>query len=93
MSDSRDFQDVESVCRSKLSYVPIQPGNVLSLVGILSRDQSQRLDTRNLLGTSGDVFWKFSCTLASSSGESELAAVVSAAAEGMGLQSFNDFCV
>ena len=72
----------------------MQLGNVSSLVGMLSRDQSQRLDTRNLLGTSGDVFWKFSCTLACSSGESELAAVVSAATDGMGLQSIlNDFCL
>ena len=54
MSESRDFQD--EVCSSRLSYVPSQPGIVSNPCGIPSRDQCQRLDTRILLGISGDVF-------------------------------------
>ena len=53
MNDSREFQDVEAICSGKLSHVPSQPAIVPSLV---SRDQSLRPDTWNLLGTSGNVF-------------------------------------
>ena len=55
-NDSREFQDVESVCSSRLSYVPIQPVIVSTPCGFPGRDQCQRPDARNLLGTSGDVF-------------------------------------
>ena len=54
--DSREFQDVESVCSGRLSHVPSQPAVVPSRRGMLSRDQSLRHDTLNLLGTSGNVF-------------------------------------
>ena len=56
MKDSREFQDVESTCSEKLSHVPSQLAVVPSLGGMLSRDQSLRSDTWNLLGTSGNVF-------------------------------------
>ena len=56
MNDSREFQDVHSVCSGKLSHVPCQPAVVPSLRGMLSRDQSLRPDTWNMYGTSGNVF-------------------------------------
>ena len=56
MNDSRDFQDAESVCSSRLSYVPMQPRTVSSNCGMLSRDESQRPNTQILLDISGDVF-------------------------------------
>ena len=56
MNDSREIQDVESICSGKLSHVPSHPAIVPSLCGILSRDQSLRPETWNLLGTSGNVF-------------------------------------
>ena len=56
MIDSREFQDVESVCSGKLSHVPSQPAIVPSPRSVPSRDQSLRLDTWNLFGTQGNVF-------------------------------------
>ena len=56
MNDSKEFQVVESVHSGKLSHVPSQPAVVPSLRCMLSRDQSLRPDTWNLLGTSGNVF-------------------------------------
>ena len=56
MNDSREFQDVESVCSGKLSHVPSQPAVVPSPCGMLSRDQSLRPDTWNLSGRQGNVF-------------------------------------
>ena len=55
MNDSREFQDVESICSGKLSHVPSQPAIVPSLGGMLSRDPCLRLYTWNLLGTSRNV--------------------------------------
>ena len=54
MHDSREFQEVESICSGKLSHVPSQPAVVPSLCVMLSRDQSLRSDAWNLLGTSGN---------------------------------------
>ena len=56
MNDSREFQDVESVCSGKLSHVPSLPAVVPIPPGMLSRDQSLQPDTWNMLGTSGNVF-------------------------------------
>ena len=56
MNDSREFQDVESICSGKLYHGPSQPAIVPSLGGLLSSGQSLRPDTWNLLGTSGNVF-------------------------------------
>ena len=56
MNDSGAFQDVEPICSGKLSHVPSQSAVVPSPRSMLSRDQSLRLDTWNLLGTSGNVF-------------------------------------
>ena len=66
MSDSREFQDEESICSGKLTHVPSQPAIVPSLGGMLSRDQSLRPETWNLLGTSGNVFDR-PCVLINSS--------------------------
>ena len=56
MNDSREFQDVDSICSGKLSHFPSQPAIVPSLGGMLSCDPSLRLDTWNLLGSSANVF-------------------------------------
>ena len=56
MNDSREFQDVESICSGKLSHVPSQPAIVPSICWMLSRNQSLRPDTWNLLGASRNVF-------------------------------------
>ena len=56
VNDSRKFQDVESICSGEWSNVPSQTAIVPSLSGMLSRNQSLRPETWNLLGTSGNVF-------------------------------------
>ena len=56
MNDSREFQDLESVCSGKLSHIPSQPAVFQSLHGMLGRDQSLRPDTWNVLASSGNVF-------------------------------------
>ena len=56
VNDSREFHDVGSICSEKLSHVPSQPAVVPSPRAMFSRDQSLRLDTRNLLGKSVLVF-------------------------------------
>ena len=62
MNDSREFQDVESICSRKLCHVPSQPAVITSPCGVLGRDQSPRLDTWNLLGTSGNVVGQSTCS-------------------------------
>ena len=47
-SDSRQFQDVESICSGILSHVPSQPAIVPSPGGMLGRDPSLRHNTWNL---------------------------------------------
>ena len=61
----KKFQDFESVCSSRLSHVLSRPEIVSSLCGVPSRDHCQRLDTRNLLGISGDVFGNSAAPIAS----------------------------
>ena len=56
MNDSKEFQDIESICSGKLSHVPSQPAVVPSLRSMLSRGRSMHLDTWNLFGTQGNVF-------------------------------------
>ena len=51
MNDSKEFEDVESISSGKLTHVPSQPAIVPSLGGMMSRDQSLRSETWNLLGT------------------------------------------
>ena len=55
-NDSREFQDVESICSGRLSHVLGRPAVVPSPRSMLIHDQSLRHDTWNLLGTSGNVF-------------------------------------
>ena len=56
VNDSGEFQDVESICSGQFSHAPSQLAIVPSLRGMLSRDESLRPDTWNLLGASGNVF-------------------------------------
>ena len=64
-NNSRELRDVESACSWRLSHVPNQPVIVPSPCGMLTRDYCQRPDTRNLLGTSGNVFENSSGPVAS----------------------------
>ena len=57
MNDSREFQDFQSICSGKLSHVPSQPAIVPCPRSMLSRDRSMPLDTWNLSGTQGNVFF------------------------------------
>ena len=66
IDDSQEFQDVPSICTGKLSHVRSQSEIVPSLCGMLSRDQSLRLESWNLLGTSGNVFGQSTCSNSSS---------------------------
>ena len=45
VNDSGDFQDVESNCSGRLSYVPSQPVMIQSSRALLSRDKRLPLDT------------------------------------------------
>ena len=56
MSDSGEFQDIESNFSGKFSHVPSQPAVIPSPRSMLSRDRSMPLDTWNLSGTQGNVF-------------------------------------
>ena len=56
MNDSGKLQDVESACSGRLSHLPSQQTIVPNPRGVLGRDQSLRLDTWNLLGSSENVF-------------------------------------
>ena len=55
-TDAKEFCDPETASSSGLSYVPSQPVSIPSPRGMISRDSCVQLDTRNSLGTSGDVF-------------------------------------
>ena len=55
LSDARDFDDPETASSSGASHVPSQPLNIPSPKGMLSRDSGLSLDTRNSMGTSGNV--------------------------------------
>ena len=59
MNDSREFQDVESVCSSTLSHVPTQPVIVSSPCGFPSRDQCQHTKLTRYIRRR---LWKFSFT-------------------------------
>ena len=56
MNDSREFQNIDSICSGKISHVPSQPAVVPSLRPMLSRDRSMPPDTLNLSGTQWNVF-------------------------------------
>ena len=56
MSDSGQFQDVESNYSGQISHVPSQPAVVPSPRSKLSRDRSMPLDSWNLSETQGNVF-------------------------------------
>ena len=52
----RIFYDPETASNTGTSHVPSQPLNILSPGGMLSRDSGLPQDTRNITGTSGNVF-------------------------------------
>ena len=56
MNDSREFQEIESICSGKFSHVPSQRAVAPRPRSMLSRDQSMQPDTWNLSGTQGNVF-------------------------------------
>ena len=56
LTDATDFYDPETASSSALSHVPSQPISIPSPRGMISRDSCQQSDTRNSLGTSGQVF-------------------------------------
>ena len=56
MSDSGDFQEVESNHSERLSYVSIQPAVIPSSRFMLSRDKRLPLDTWNTSGLQENVF-------------------------------------
>ena len=55
LTDAREFYDPETASSSGSSHVPSQPLNIPSPRGMLSRDSCLLLDTRNSMGTSGNV--------------------------------------
>ena len=55
-NDSQDFYDPETASSSGLSHVPSQPVSVPSPRGMVSRDSCLQPETRNSIGTSGNVF-------------------------------------
>ena len=56
MSDSGEFQEVESNYSGKISHVPCQPAVILSPRSILSCDERLPLDTWNLSRSQENVF-------------------------------------
>ena len=57
MNDSREFQDLESICSGKLSHVPSRPAVVPSPRSMSSRYQSLRPDTWSVWDK-GKRFWQ-----------------------------------
>ena len=57
MTDSGDFQDVNSNYSGRLSYVPSQPAAIPSSRSTLSRDKRWPLDTWNQSGLQEKRFW------------------------------------
>ena len=49
------FYDPETASSSGMSHVPSQPMSISSLRGMVSRDSCLQPDTRNSMGTSGNV--------------------------------------
>ena len=54
--DARDFHDPETASSSGLSHIPRHPVIVPNTRGMLGRDSSLQPGTRNVHGTSGNVF-------------------------------------
>ena len=56
LSDAREFHDPDTAKSSGASRVPSQPLIIPSPRGVRSRDSGLPRDTRNTVGTSGNVF-------------------------------------
>ena len=55
LTDAKVFYDPETASSSRTSHVPSQPLNIPSPKSMLHRDSGLPLDTRNTVGTSGNV--------------------------------------
>ena len=55
LSDAREFYDPESASSSRAAHVPSQPSTFPSPTTMLCRDSGLLHDTRNIVGTSGNV--------------------------------------
>ena len=60
-SDSREFQDGESICSRKISHVPSHPAVIPSPRARSSRDRTLRPATWNSSGIHGNVFVHARC--------------------------------
>ena len=56
LTNERELHDLDTASSSGASHVPSQPLKNQSPRGMLSRDSGLPLDTRNSMGTSGNVF-------------------------------------
>ena len=56
LSDAREFYDPETASRSGATHVPSKPSSVPSPRTMPCRDSGLPHDTRNIMGTSGNVF-------------------------------------
>ena len=56
MNGEKEVYDPETASRSGMSHVPSQPLSIPSPRGMISRDPCLPHDTRNAMGTSGNVF-------------------------------------
>ena len=59
LNDAKEFRDPETASNSGLSHVPSQPLTIPSPRGMISRDSCLQPDTRNSLGVSRHVFFKY----------------------------------
>ena len=56
LNEEKEFYDPETASSSGMSHVPSQFSRIPSPRGMLSRDSGLPLDTRNSMGTSGNIF-------------------------------------
>ena len=62
LNDPKEFYDPGTASSSGMSHVPSQPLSFPRPRGSISRDSCLPHETRNSMGTSGDVFEKFTCS-------------------------------
>ena len=56
LSDAKEFHDLETASNSGATHVPSQPSTIPSPRNMPCRDSGMPHDTRNIVGTSGNVF-------------------------------------
>ena len=62
LHEEEEFYDLETASSSGMSHVPSQPSRIPSPRGMLCRYSGLPHHTRNSMGTSGQVFEKFTCS-------------------------------